>query len=308
MRQYTVGALFRLMIPEILSEHDRALYLDADLLINDDLCKLWDLDIEEYAMAAVREYDKVEPYYNSGVLCMNLRRLRADGNLLQRCTEYIIKNKPHFPDQDAINHFYASEIFTIDRTWNIFTGYEAKEPGSANESIYHYGGSFINMQQPSAIDLLMIKAYAQTPWGPEIVPEKIAKGINRQNDLLKVLGDLLRQASSMKHKNSGKFHKVYCDIRNAPQRFKTNLMDVIPPEDGDYYVDSEPSNVKQQDGLPVFGMDRLLTEKKGEVIILTRPTAHYMEVCESLRCKGFEENQDFFNGLRILLIRQGGYG
>lgn len=307
MRQYTIGALYRLMIPDILSGLDRAIYLDADLLINDDLCKLWDLDIEDYAMAGVREYDKMEPYFNTGVLCMNLRRLRAEGNLLEKCANYISANNPLFPDQDAVNHFYASEILTLDRTWNVFTGYELEEPLVADESIYHFGGGFINMQQPSPIDLLMIRAYAQTPWGPELVREKIVKGEGRQNDLLMILGKMLWQVSSIRRRNAGKICKVYCDIRTAPNPFKKQLLQTYPPVAGDYYVDSEPSGVTDQDGIPVFGMDKLLEEKKGEVLFLIRPSAHYNEICEKLRSRGFEENKDYFNGLRVLQRRQGGY-
>ena len=307
-RQYTVGTLYRMLIPEMLPELDRVLYLDADLLVTDDICKLWDIDIEEYAMSGVREYDKIEPYFNAGVLCMNLRRLRADGNLFERGVAYITANDPSFPDQDALNYLYASDILTLEKRWNIFAGEEYEPPSAAGEGIYHYGGSFINMQQPSPIDLLMIKAYGQTPWGLSLVKEKIAVGVGRHKDVLMMLGKFLRQVTVLKNRDGRKIRKVYIDVRSGPWKYKESLLSIMPPSPGDYYVDSQPSGVKEADGMPVYGPDKLKGEKKGEVLFLMRPTPAYYEICDSLRRMGFTENEDFFNTLRLLQRRQGGYG
>jgi lipopolysaccharide biosynthesis glycosyltransferase len=85
---------FRLLAPLCLPDHDRALYLDADTMVLSDLTPLWSTDLQGRAVAAVRDYlprigdavsnwrelnlDPNAPYFNSGVMVMDLARWRDE--------------------------------------------------------------------------------------------------------------------------------------------------------------------------------------------------------------------------------------
>lgn len=59
MGMYTIGALFRIVLPDVLDELSRIIYLDADVIVNRNIRELWDMDIDEYCMAAVPDADVV---------------------------------------------------------------------------------------------------------------------------------------------------------------------------------------------------------------------------------------------------------
>lgn len=49
-----VEVYYRLLIPELLSEEiDKAIYLDSDLIVKEDITKLWDINNENDYLAAV---------------------------------------------------------------------------------------------------------------------------------------------------------------------------------------------------------------------------------------------------------------
>ena len=56
---YTAGlspaALFRLLVPELLPQAERVIYLDADTVVTSSLRPLWELDLDGHHAAAVRD-------------------------------------------------------------------------------------------------------------------------------------------------------------------------------------------------------------------------------------------------------------
>ena len=93
---FTVGALYRLFLPELLLDIERVLYLDCDMVVNVDISELYDIDMEDYPLAAVAEgtvdstwmsYYKLvgiipEIYFNSGLLLLNLHKIRDTVDLV----------------------------------------------------------------------------------------------------------------------------------------------------------------------------------------------------------------------------------
>ena len=94
---FTIGTMFRIMLPELLPELKKIIYLDADILVNRDIKELWETDISHYCMAAVpdtwlqhlenppipvlRKEVEEKRYVNAGVLYINLERVRNKGNM-----------------------------------------------------------------------------------------------------------------------------------------------------------------------------------------------------------------------------------
>lgn len=99
---YTLLRLFIDLIPEI---PDKILYLDVDILFNQDIELLYQTDLEGYEYAAARDhYGKylINPnYINAGVLLFNMKEARRTG-LFKKSRELIKIKKLLFADQSAI--------------------------------------------------------------------------------------------------------------------------------------------------------------------------------------------------------------
>lgn len=99
---YTLLRLLADLIPKI---PEKLLYLDIDMMANDDISKLYNIDITEYEYAAVREkYGSkiIRPdYINAGMLLLNMNKIKETG-LLVKARNLIKTKKMLFADQDAI--------------------------------------------------------------------------------------------------------------------------------------------------------------------------------------------------------------
>lgn len=47
---FSIGSLYRIMIPELLPEYSTALYLDCDIIVQNDLSPLFDIDLDGYLL------------------------------------------------------------------------------------------------------------------------------------------------------------------------------------------------------------------------------------------------------------------
>jgi lipopolysaccharide biosynthesis glycosyltransferase len=134
----SAGMYLRLFLPGLLPPTvERLLYLDCDVLVSGDLGPLWETPFGTAAVAAVRDgytralayeggipgagpqLDGNEPYFNSGVLLMNLpvwRRLDVTGRCLEYLSEYA--DRLRFPDQDALNLVCYGRWLRLDASWN----------------------------------------------------------------------------------------------------------------------------------------------------------------------------------------------
>lgn len=99
---YTV---LRLLADRIEGMPDKLLYLDADVMFNDDIRKLWDIDVSDVEYAAARDrYGRilVNPnYINAGVLLFNLKCMK-ETEILTRARALLRKKKLPFADQSAL--------------------------------------------------------------------------------------------------------------------------------------------------------------------------------------------------------------
>ena len=109
---YTPYAMGRLL----LSEFDlpaRMLYLDSDVMCCSDLEEVFRIDLEPYEFAAALDvmgkFWINRRYCNSGVMYLNLERMKKTG-LLERCCEYLRAHKLAFPDQSALNRLVENKL------------------------------------------------------------------------------------------------------------------------------------------------------------------------------------------------------
>jgi len=170
-RQYISKITFaRLLIPELLPiEVSRVLYLDADILIANDLTALWEYDLGNAILGAVTDSEAsanhrrlqrgvsadyqgmVEPgaasptYFNAGVLLINLKRWREE-QVSQRALRFIAEYPDTaLADQDALNVVCAGQWAVLGDRWNCQhhdpRGY-LKTPTDRRPAIIHYAGKW----------------------------------------------------------------------------------------------------------------------------------------------------------------------
>ncbi len=98
-------SLLRLLADLVDDMPEKLLYLDCDILLNRDICLLYDVDITNYEYAASRDhYGKFllyPNYINAGVLLFNMPVCRESG-LFNKAREWLKKKKMLFADQSAL--------------------------------------------------------------------------------------------------------------------------------------------------------------------------------------------------------------
>jgi lipopolysaccharide biosynthesis glycosyltransferase len=122
----TAGNL-RFLIPDLIAE-SRVIYLDCDILVLSDLIALYQTDMQGCLIGGVRDiegpkFDRMlrngKNYINSGVLLMDLDRLRED-RFAEKCADIYIKYRDAvlYPDQCVINKFAEDRVVFLDDKWN----------------------------------------------------------------------------------------------------------------------------------------------------------------------------------------------
>lgn len=139
VRHLSTAAYYRLKLPSLLPNIDKILYIDGDTIAQQDLAQLYNIDIDNYYIAGVKDLDafairgneyvnqigikSCEQYVNSGVLLMNLKKMRED-NLEEKFDEFIAKyhNPEHrigiFHDQDVLNAVCYNHIYILPLKYN----------------------------------------------------------------------------------------------------------------------------------------------------------------------------------------------
>lgn len=148
---FSEAIYLRLCIPLVISEV-KALYLDSDTIVLDDLSDLYNADLGDFALAAALDdgfYGNelldlhCDEYFNSGVLLINLDYWR-EFNVGERCLDFA-KNNPekiNWPDQDALNYILKGLWFEIPISYNFQDASFEKRCPSSNylPKIIHFTG------------------------------------------------------------------------------------------------------------------------------------------------------------------------
>lgn len=123
---------YRILIPSLLDRHiDKALYLDCDTIVKEDITNLWKVVIQHKELGAVQipgwvdRYKELSipknlGYFNAGVLLLNLRKWRAN-RTSAKVIQYIRNNprKLRYMDQDALNAVLKGKWRKLDPKWNF---------------------------------------------------------------------------------------------------------------------------------------------------------------------------------------------
>lgn len=135
MEKWPVLIYAKLMLSELLPL-DRVIVLDCDMVVMDDLAKLYDMpfpegirlaacsDLITKKKAAQRGYDySPEDYFNAGMLLLDLNALRKEdfsNRVLDVPPEYL--QMIQAPEQYLLNRYFHGNYLKLDSRWNLFAG------------------------------------------------------------------------------------------------------------------------------------------------------------------------------------------
>lgn len=133
---FSNATYYRLFIPELYKQYNKALYLDSDIVLLADVADLYNINIEDNLVAAapdgviqtikvfqdwaekvvgVAEYKN---YFNAGVLLMNLDELRKF-KLYEKFVYSLDRIKfAVAQDQDYLNRLCKGRVKLIDSVWD----------------------------------------------------------------------------------------------------------------------------------------------------------------------------------------------
>ena len=133
---FSLAIFFRIFIPDCFKEYDKALYIDSDTVIVDDVSKLYNIDLGGKYIGGCPEtscigIDEITNYFtngvgvdyheyiNSGMLLFDMKALR-DSNFADKFLSLF--HKYNFgnvdPDQSYINAILKDKKKLIDNRWN----------------------------------------------------------------------------------------------------------------------------------------------------------------------------------------------
>lgn len=164
----SIANYYRLLIPEILPiTINKVLYLDSDLIVRKAIDDLWNINIENYYLAAaenlgIRNFDRLfmpknSRYFNSGVMLVNVEKWRREG--IHNKVLNFIRNYPDrikFWDQDGLNAILYGKWKVLPIKWNVQHNYFFPEENQKkyaeiilDPAIVHFSGDGLKPWQPN---------------------------------------------------------------------------------------------------------------------------------------------------------------
>ena len=131
IRHVTKATYYRLLIPNLITEYDKVIYSDVDIIFQMDLANVYNEDISDYYLAATldlglnnkKEYiDSVDgleagKYIQAGFAIFNLKKMRED-NMAPRFLNLAKKNYT-YQDQDVLNIACKDKIKYLPPCYNV---------------------------------------------------------------------------------------------------------------------------------------------------------------------------------------------
>ena len=142
--RFSPAMLYRLSIPSLLSNIDKVLYLDSDLIVTSNIQELFEIDVENYyALVRVEHFKNKGNYFNSGVMMIN-NKLWIRDNLLEKFEDYFINNyeKCMLGDQDILNPVLNNNIKDIGNQYNYYIADRNELKDLNYIKILHYASKF----------------------------------------------------------------------------------------------------------------------------------------------------------------------
>lgn len=145
---FSYETYYRLALYEMLPDYDKILYLDADLVVMDDVAKLYAEDMTGFLIGAALDadtaglYNGYEPgkknymdnilkikepykYFQAGVVILNLEEFRKTFKLPE-ILQFSGSYEWELLDQDILNYLCQGRVKYVDMAWNVMVDFDFK--------------------------------------------------------------------------------------------------------------------------------------------------------------------------------------
>lgn len=148
-----IETYFRLLLPKLMSDVDKVLYIDCDVVANADVSELYNTNIDDYYIAGTKDADSAAnyitnpeyknyidtviqlpnpyEYLQAGIILMNLKKFRETCNT-EKMLEVAMSREWQFHDQDTLNFLCKGNILFVDYAWNFVYDYNEGYRRSTN--------------------------------------------------------------------------------------------------------------------------------------------------------------------------------
>lgn len=146
---FSRATFYRLIIDKLITDREKVLYIDCDTIVLDDINKLFNTDLNGYAIGAVYDYimhvmcrtnvpsidftgslkaqeylqnyvdlkDRWDKYFQAGIILFNLEKLR-ELDLSSVMTKSLLDKRYWFLDQDILNKYFLGNVQYLEPSWN----------------------------------------------------------------------------------------------------------------------------------------------------------------------------------------------
>ena len=149
------AAYFRFFIPEVVEE-ERVLYLDSDIVVDGNLTDLFETDLGDCPLAAVRD-DLQQTNFNSGVMLINNKYWREHDistQLFEVADQY---HEYEYGDQGLLNRYFIGQWKELDMNYNFMVGMDSVATSSPQSDEW-----YIKAKQHKKVSI--IHYTAGKPW------------------------------------------------------------------------------------------------------------------------------------------------
>lgn len=293
---------YRLATPDKLSEEiEKIIYLDADIIVNLDIKDLWNEDIKDSHIGAVVDKGQLylcdnvplnplfntpgldpKRYFNSGVLLMNLKKLRKEyPNFLNDGMNLRLQHPEwYLNDNDALMYMFRRTFYELPYKYNKSVHYEMVNNFPISEGIYHYVGATLGFRY-NYYNNLYWHYFSKTPWFDD---KFLMKSFNLTYSALSDwINANLKFTLTLANSMHRKFIVANEEIKQAMQKF-------FPEGQNNVYEIIKDGNINLQ-------------TNKGEIIVFV--LFGYDNLKKMLIEKGLREYINFVNGFPLYELVNG---
>jgi len=199
------ATFYKLLIPSLLPQFAKAIYLDCDLVVRESLEKLWNLDLEENYLLSPETKDVItvshpnfgllnwkelgfsadDKRLTAGVLVFNLEKWRTD-NMCTKALEYLVHNHQYirWHESDVLAAIVGRQWGVLDSRWNRVEARFLTDEEVKDSFILHftsYSKPWIAIEKNPASELFF-RYLAMTDWSGyrHTIPQRLWRRLKRE--------------------------------------------------------------------------------------------------------------------------------
>lgn len=262
---YSVEMYYRVLIPEILTQYEKAVYIDCDLVLEEDIARLYRIQLDGSVIGACNNFVNnrmakylentlhipVNEYINSGVLVIDCKKFISQKIKDKFFSALALRNSYACPDQDVLSIVCMGNIKFISDIWNFqwhhqFAGtYSEKlislyseryENLIENHNIIHYTGGLKPWHSPRSNFAEVFWRYARnSDFYEEIIFRNI--GSDRKIDCTSQIAALKSEIDMLKNLNqklkaeNNEINNLYRQIKDIKNMVETNCFTSVDISD-----------------------------------------------------------------------------